>query len=206
MWFEQLAGGETAEDLNEQTYEGRRVLTWWRGRVLELGFGQGEDVVMSSSYQTVARVPGGNGLHADLHDFQIAPHGIAYITAYNPIRCNLAPVRARGTGRSSTRRFRRSTCETGLVRWEWHSLDHVGAAESETPAATNTRPWDWFHINSIDVEGRRGLGGRTWGRRKAGVGRRAPIHPATSSSRRATPGPATRSKAPAAGSSGASAA
>ncbi len=60
--------------------------------MLELGFGQGEDVVMSSSYRTVARVPGGNGLHADLHDFQIAPHGIAYITAYNPIRCNLSPL------------------------------------------------------------------------------------------------------------------
>ncbi len=42
---------------------------------------------------------------------------------------------------------------TGLVRWEWHSLDHVPASESETPTATDTRPWDWFHLNSIDVEG-----------------------------------------------------
>ena len=24
--------------------------------------------------------------------------------------------------------------KTGLVRWEWHSLDHVGAAESEVEA------------------------------------------------------------------------
>ena len=56
VWFERLPGGETAEDLNEQTYEGQRVLTWWRGRVLSLGFGQGEDIVMNSHYQTVTRV------------------------------------------------------------------------------------------------------------------------------------------------------
>ena len=62
--------GEAAENLSEQTYEGQRVLTWWKGRVLSLGFGQGEDVVMNSRYQTIARVAGGNGLKADLHDFQ----------------------------------------------------------------------------------------------------------------------------------------
>ncbi len=153
VWFQKLPQGETAEDLNEQTYEGRRVLTWWRGRVLELGFGQGEDVVMSSGYQTVARVPGGNGLHADLHDFQIAPGDIAYITAYNPIRCDLAPLQGARDGAIIDTAIQEIDMRTGLVRWEWHSLDHVGAAESETPTATNTRPWDWFHINSIDVEG-----------------------------------------------------
>ncbi|HEX8714270.1 MAG TPA: arylsulfotransferase family protein, partial [Solirubrobacteraceae bacterium] len=92
VWFERMPSGEAAEDLNVQSYEGRRVLTWWRGHVLSLGFGQGEDVVMSSRYETVARVAGGNGLKADLHDFRLAPHGIAYVTAYNPIRCDLSQV------------------------------------------------------------------------------------------------------------------
>ena len=41
----------TAENLNVQSYQGRRVLTWWKGRVLSLGFGQGEDIVMNSHYQ-----------------------------------------------------------------------------------------------------------------------------------------------------------
>lgn len=153
VWFDHLPVGETAEDLNEQTYGGRRTLTWWRGRVLELGFGQGEDVVMSSGYRIVARVPGGNGLHADLHDFRIAPHDVAYITAYNPIRCNLAPLQGARDGAIIDTAIQEIDMSTGLVRWEWHSLDHVAAAESETPTATNTRPWDWFHINSIDVEG-----------------------------------------------------
>ena len=42
--------------------------------------------------------------------------------------------------------------KTGLVRWEWHSLDHVGAAESEVEAPSDATPWDWFHLNSIDPE------------------------------------------------------
>ena len=54
IWFGRLAEGDTAENLSEQSYEGRRVLTWWKGRVLSLGFGQGEDVVMDSRYRTVA--------------------------------------------------------------------------------------------------------------------------------------------------------
>ncbi len=152
VWFEKLPGGETAEDLNEQTYEGRRDLTWWRGRVLSLGFGQGEDIVMNSHYQTVARIPGGNGLRADLHDFQIAPHDIAYITAFNPIRCDLAPLRGARDGTIVDTAIQEIDMRTGLVRWEWHSLDHVGASESEVETPTDATPWDWFHLNSIDPE------------------------------------------------------
>ncbi len=152
VWFDRLAVGETAEDLREQTYEGRRDLTWWKGRVLALGFGQGEDLVMNSAYQTVARLPGGNGLHADLHEFQIAPHDIAYITAFNPIRCNLTPVKGAPGGAITDTAIQEIDMKTGLVRWEWHSLDHIGVSESETETPTTPTPWDWFHLNSIDPE------------------------------------------------------
>jgi hypothetical protein len=152
VWFHRLPAGETAEDLNVQPYEGRRDLTWWRGRVLSLGFGQGEDLVMNSRYQTVARVPGGNGLHADLHEFQIAPRDIAYITAFNPIRCDLTPVHGARDGTITDTAIQEIDIKTGLVRWEWHSLDHVGASESEVETPTGTAPWDWFHLNSIDPQ------------------------------------------------------
>jgi hypothetical protein len=152
VWFDRLPPGETSEDLNEQTYEGRRDLTWWRGRVLDLGFGQGEDIVMDSSYRTVARIAGSNGLKADLHEFQIAPHDVAYITAYNPIRCNLTAVKGSRGGAIVDTAIQEIDMKTGLVRWEWHSLDHVGTSESETEAPTSTTPWDWFHLNSIDPQ------------------------------------------------------
>jgi Arylsulfotransferase (ASST) len=151
VWFERLSGGETAEDLSEQTYEGQRDLTWWRGRVLSLGFGQGEDVVMNSSYRTVARVGGGNGLRADLHDFQLAPRDVAYITAFNPIRCDLTAAAGPSDGVIVDTAIQEIDMRTGLVRWEWHSLDHVDVDESQT-SPPKTTPWDWFHLNSIDLQ------------------------------------------------------
>ena len=152
LWFDQLSGGRTAENLSVQDYEGQPHLTFWQGKVLSLGFGQGEDVVMNSHYQAVARVPGGNGLQADLHDFQIAPHGVSYSTAFNPIRCDLSSVGGVRNGAIVDTAVQAIDMQTGLVRWEWHSLDHVAVQESETDAPKAARPWDWFHLNSIDVE------------------------------------------------------
>ena len=151
VWFHQLSGDTSAEDLSVQSYEGRRALTFWQGKVLSLGFGQGEGIVMNDRYETVARIPGGNGLRADLHDFQIAPRGVAYITAYNPILCDLSSVQGAPGGAILDTAIQEIDMKTGLVRWEWHSLDHVGVAESETSAPKRT-PWDWFHHNSIDLE------------------------------------------------------
>ncbi len=152
VWFERLPGGETAEDLSEQTYQGQRSLTWWRGRVLALGFGQGEDIVTGTDYRTLATVHGGNGLKADLHDFQLAPDDVAYITAYNPIRCDLTSVKGARDGSIVDAAIQEIDMRTGLVRWEWHSLDHVRASESEVEAPHGSTPWDWFHLNSIDLE------------------------------------------------------
>jgi len=152
VWFNRLTGGEVAENLSEQNYEGQRDLTWWKGRVLTLGFGVGEDIVMNSHYQTVARIPGGNGLKADLHDFQIEPHQVAYITAYNPIHCNLASVKGAPDGVIVDTAVQIIDMKTGLVRWEWHSLEHVSASESEVEAPKGATPWDYFHLNSIDPQ------------------------------------------------------
>jgi hypothetical protein len=152
VWFDRLPAGQVAENLNEQTYEGQRVLTWWKGRVLSLGFGQGEDIVMNSSYKPLARVQGGNGLKADLHEFRIASDDTAYVTAFNPIRCNLTSQGGPADGTITDTAVQLIDMRTGLVRWEWHSLDHVGAAESEVETPEDETPWDWFHINSIDPQ------------------------------------------------------
>ena len=152
VWFRQMPNGEAAEDLNVQSYEGRRVLTWWRGHVLSLGFGEGEDVVTDTSYRDVAHVAGGNGLQADLHDFRVLAHGVAYITAFNPIRCDLSQVGGARDGTITDTAIQEIDMRTGLVRWEWHSLDHVGAEESEVQAPSDSTPWDYFHLNSIDPQ------------------------------------------------------
>ncbi len=167
VWFDPLSGGLAAENLSVQSYEGRRDLTWWQGRVLSLGLGQGEDIVMNDNYQVLARVHGGNGLQADLHDFQLAPDQVAYATAYNLIRCDLTALEGPRNGVIVDTAVQEIDIRTGLVRWEWHSLDHVGVWESHAvvPSKEKPTPWDYFHLNSIDPEpdGNLFLSGRsTW--------------------------------------------
>ena len=152
VWFQRLTGETTAEDLSVQSWRGQRVLTWWKGRVLSLGFGQGEDLVMNSHYQVIARVQAGNGLKADLHEFRLAPDDVAYITAYNPMLCDLRPAGGKIDGTITDAAVQAVDMRTGLVRWEWHSLDHVTAAESEVEVPSGKAPWDYFHLNSIDPQ------------------------------------------------------
>ena len=121
--------------------------------MLSLGFGEGEDVVMNSNYQTVARIAGGNGLKADLHDFQIAPRDVAYITAYNPIRCDLTPVN--GARRRRDRRHgdsgdRHEDRTRALGMAQPRPCRRCRSQTVEAP--TGTSPWDYFHLNSIDPE------------------------------------------------------
>jgi len=152
VWFEQMPPGVAALNLSVQSYEGRRDLTWWQGRVLSAGFGEGQDVVMDSNYQTVATIRAGNGFEADLHDVQLVPGNVAYIPVYSVMRCDLSHVGGARNGVIVDTAVQAVDIKTGLVRWEWHSLDHVGVAESHVPVAEKATPWDWFHLNSIDVE------------------------------------------------------
>jgi hypothetical protein len=152
VWFDDLPTGLSAENLSVQHYERQDVLTWWQGKVLALGFGQGENIVMDSNYQTLATIRAGNGYDADLHDFQIAPRQIVYLTAYNLMRCDLSPVGGARNGVIVDTAVQAIDMKTGLVRWEWHSLDHVGVGESHVPISTGATPWDVFHLNSVDPE------------------------------------------------------
>ena len=79
VWFHPLPAHEEATNLQVQQYEGKPVLTWWQGRILEVGFGQGEDVVYNTSYQRVAVIRAGNGYQADLHEIRLTPQGTAWI-------------------------------------------------------------------------------------------------------------------------------
>jgi hypothetical protein len=150
VWFDPLASGTTAFDLNVQSYQGVPVLTWWQGSVVE-GHGQGADMIESSHYTPIATVHAGNGLYADLHDFQITPTGTAWITAYAPQHMDLAAVKGPSDGLIDDGVVQEIDIKTGLVMFEWHALGHVSITDSyaTVPKATST-VFDYFHLNSID--------------------------------------------------------
>lgn len=168
IWFDPLPRGTYAANLQVQEYDGRPVLTWWQGRIAQQGFGQGEEMLYSSSYRQAGRVHAGNGYKADLHDFHITPQRTALLTVFDPISCDLAAVGGPAGGAVTDSVFQEVDLATGLVRREWHSLDHIALSESySSPEGVSTSwPFDFFHINSIDqlTDGTTLLSARnTWG-------------------------------------------
>jgi len=149
VWFHPLPAGEDATNFQVQQYQGKPVLTWWQGRILEVGFGQGEDVLDSTSYQPLATVRAGNGYHADLHEIRLTPEGSAWIDAFEPIAMNLSSVHGLSNGVINDSVIQEIDVKTGLVMWEWHALGHIPVSESNNPAPTYSWPWDYVHINSV---------------------------------------------------------
>jgi hypothetical protein len=150
VWFHPIPAGDSATNFQVLQYEGKPALAWWQGRILEVGFGQGEDVLYNSSYQHIATIFAGNGYHADLHETRITPQGIAWIDMFDPIHMNLTSAGGEASGVLTDSVVQEIDIKTGLVMWEWHALGHVALSESNNPAPKASYPWDYVHINSID--------------------------------------------------------
>jgi hypothetical protein len=155
IWFKSLSpAGTRAADFRVQEYEGKPVLTWWQDPLIADGSKTAGEVIANSAYQTIAVIRAGNGYQPDLHEFQITPQDTAWITVYDAIDCNLSSVGGPKDGAVADTLLQEIDLKTGLVMYEWHSLDHVPLTNSYASAAPASRsePFDYFHINSIDTE------------------------------------------------------
>jgi hypothetical protein len=155
IWFKALSpAGTRAGNLRVQSYEGKPVLTWWQDPLIANGSRTAGDVIANSAYRTIAVVRAGNGYQPDLHEFQITPQDTALITVYDAIDCNLSAVGGPRAGAVADTLMQEIDLKTGLVMYEWHSLDHVPLERSYSSPATTSRadPFDYFHINSVSVE------------------------------------------------------
>jgi hypothetical protein len=152
VWFSPSPSGQEAADLRVQSYLGRTALTYWQGAI-DLNHGIGEGVIDNTRYQTIARVRAGNGLSMDLHDFELAPGGVAWITVYEPVYANLSSVGGSAHGIIEDCAVQEIDVRTGLVMFEWHAMGHVPLSASHWPVPHSAGSiWDWFHINTVDVE------------------------------------------------------
>ena len=171
IWFDPVPVNDAATDFREQYYNGQPVLTWWQGNEAA-GVGSGEDIIVNSSYQEIKVVTAGNGLTADLHEFQLTPRGTALITAAFPVVVNASSVKGSSQEVVLDAVVQEIDIATGLVVFQWDSLDHVPltASYSNLPTKAHTAnnvasPFDYFHVNSIepDKDGNLLISGRnTW--------------------------------------------
>ena len=148
VWFHPMPGDLQAYNLAVQRYEGKPVLTWWQGEQAS-GLGRGEGVIYDTAYRRLATVRAGNGYAEDLHDFRLTSHGTALIDAYNLARADLSAVGGPADGLVWDCVLQEIDLKTGLVLFEWHSLDHVPITDSYRRAQKD-KLYDYFHFNSID--------------------------------------------------------
>lgn len=131
-------------DFRVQRYRGKPVLTWWRGKSDD-DRRLGRYSIYDSSYRLITHIRPGNGLSGDMHEFLITRRNTALMTLSHRVR-----VKSRSVLEGALQEV---DLRTHRVLFEWHSIDHVPLVESYYRLPRNPdRTYDYFHINSIDVD------------------------------------------------------
>jgi Arylsulfotransferase (ASST) len=151
VWSQPAPANDEVTDFETQTYFGRPVLTWWQGNV-NGGCGRGVDVVYNTSYEQVATVRAANGQMADLHEFRITPANTALITAYYPVYWDTSSVHGPKRRITLDGVVQEIDIRTGLVLFQWDSLDHVPVSDAYVGLPGPKMAFDYFHVNSVDLD------------------------------------------------------
>lgn len=147
VWFRPLPGLR-ATNLQVGQYRNRSVLIWWEGTIPK-GYGQGQAVIVDTSYRELARVRAGNGRQMDLHELLLTPEGTVLFTCFpESVTADLSAAGGPSNGTALQSIIQEVDVQTGRVLLEWRSLEHVDVSESYASLAD---PYDYLHANSIDV-------------------------------------------------------
>jgi hypothetical protein len=152
VWFRPVDGEELdAMDFKVQTYKGEPVITWWEGE--HGAYGWGEYIIADEQYREIGRVRAGNGLYGDHHEFLITAEDTALITVYDEIPYDLSPYGGPEDGTVAEGVVQEIDIGSGEVLFQWRSLDHVPLDETNGGLPEDpTSAFDYFHINSVDVD------------------------------------------------------
>jgi hypothetical protein len=156
VWFKPL-NTKGVTDFRVQHYQGKPVLTWWRGRLSNVGVGDGWYVIYNTSYKPVAEVRPGNNLVGDVHEFLLTKRNTALFTIYHRLPVDLSSAKGPKEGKIFDGIVQEVDIKTGRVLFEWHSYPQIGVKESYAPPpdpkkGAKAPPYDYFHINSIAEE------------------------------------------------------
>jgi hypothetical protein len=147
VWFDPVhaTGSLAAFNLQVQRYQGRPVLTWWRGTVPG---SPAEDLIMDRSYRTVAIVRAAYGYSTDEHEFLLTPGGRAFITAFHPVQADLSSLGGPSNGTVLDYAIQEIDVRTGRLLWDWDAMGHVPLSDSYLRPSGSSW-YDYFHANSI---------------------------------------------------------
>ncbi|HEX6025657.1 MAG TPA: arylsulfotransferase family protein [Solirubrobacter sp.] len=152
IWFKRTPRDQVATDFRVQEYRGKPVLTWWQGGLI-VGDGRGVGMIYDQRYRRVATVRAGNGYSMDLHEFVITPGDTALLIAFDRVEQDLRPLGGPRRGVVITAIVQEVEIETGLVRFEYHSLGSIGLDEGKAPLPKKDGgQYDYIHMNSVALD------------------------------------------------------
>ncbi len=153
VWFRPVPTNVVASNLDEQTYHGQPVLTWWQGVVTNTGqTSSGKYVVVNQHYKTVATLHGTGGWVLTLHTMVINGDD-AWVTANKNVPMNLSKWGGVYNGTLVDSAVQEYNLSTGKLVRSWDAYKHIGLGDSHSLPPGNGFPWDAYHVNSIDVLG-----------------------------------------------------
>lgn len=164
LWFLPVKG--QAFDLQQQTYQGKPVLVWFKGGGAVAVRGHkpghpsshaatnpGQVVIYDEHYQKIATVKARSPWTTDLHDAWITG-GDIWITANRVIdNENLTPYGGPQNGSVVDVGVQEFQVSTGRLLQTWDALNpggkpHVPLSASEEPTSGS---WDAYHLNSVEA-------------------------------------------------------
>lgn len=155
VWMDPSAG--TVDDVRVQQYDGQPVLTYWTGKG-KAGYGYGSYVLLDSHYHRIATVHAVGLRGGDLHEFTLTPNGTALITAYREVPYDLSSIGGPKNGYLLDGVAQEIDVATGKLVFQWDALNDIKLSETyaklgKNGNGTKAKPFDYFHINSVDSDG-----------------------------------------------------
>ncbi len=147
------------QDLKQQTFDGKPVLTWWEGRIDSDGLGAGTLHVVNERYRPVATLQAARGWRLDMHEAVLSGHD-AWVTAFRYL--SNAPYGAgQRRGWLLDDAVQEYDLRNGRLLRNWDAFNpgrkpHVPPSDSEErqpPASQPDLAWDVYHANSIQLIG-----------------------------------------------------
>lgn len=156
-WF-QMTGyggnGEQVQDFKPQRYEGRQVLTYWKGASTSRGFSQiGYYTILNRRYNVIEQFRMANGYKPDAHDMILTPRGTALMLAYRGVLWDASRFGGSKNEKVMDNIVQEVDIKTGAVVFEWHSLGNVNLEATISKPNADGAPWDYFHVNSVEDDG-----------------------------------------------------
>lgn len=148
-----------------QYFDGAPTITFWSGVSSaggNTGHGYGNVTFLDTSYDTQyvvcpdldLVVPGNvtETCQADIHESYVTDRNTLLVSAYNSTPADLTAVNGSADGHVFDCLFFEIDPKSGDILFRWSALDHVPVTESHEPlngTGNATRPFDYFHINSV---------------------------------------------------------